>query len=41
MVRARAAAREVPAGKLDGEDAAVCAGRELEEEAGQRAGRLS
>ncbi len=32
---------EVPAGKLDGaEDPAVCARRELEEEAGQRAGRL-
>ena len=32
---------EVPAGKLDaGEAPAVCAGRELEEEAGQRAGRL-
>jgi len=31
---------EVPAGKLDGEDPAVCAARELEEEAGQRAGRL-
>ncbi|MCC6640652.1 MAG: NUDIX hydrolase [Deltaproteobacteria bacterium] len=32
---------EVPAGKLDGsEDPAVCAARELEEETGQRAGRL-
>ncbi len=32
---------EVPAGKLDaGEDPALCAARELEEEAGQRAGRL-
>ena len=31
---------EVPAGKLDGEDPAVCAARELEEEAGLRAGRL-
>jgi ADP-ribose pyrophosphatase len=31
---------EVPAGKLDGEDPEVCAARELEEEAGQRAGRL-
>lgn len=32
---------EVPAGKLDaGEDPAVCAARELEEEAGQRAGRI-
>ena len=32
---------EVPAGKLDaGEDPAVCAARELEEEAGQRAGRV-
>jgi len=31
---------EVPAGKLDGEDPAVCAARELEEEAGRRAGRL-
>jgi ADP-ribose pyrophosphatase len=32
---------EVPAGKLDsGEDPAVCAERELEEEAGVRAGRL-
>jgi len=31
---------EVPAGKLDGEEPAVCAARELEEEAGQRAGRL-
>jgi ADP-ribose diphosphatase len=32
---------EVPAGKLDGEpDPAVCAARELEEEVGQRAGRL-
>ena len=32
---------EVPAGKLDvGEDALTCARRELEEEAGQRAGRL-
>ena len=32
---------EVPAGKLDpGETPASCAARELEEEAGQRAGRL-
>ena len=32
---------EVPAGKLDaGEEPEVCAARELEEEAGQRAGRL-
>ena len=32
---------EVPAGKLDrGEDPAVCAARELEEETGYRAGRL-
>lgn len=32
---------EVPAGKLDpGESPEVCAARELEEEAGQRAGRL-
>jgi ADP-ribose pyrophosphatase len=32
---------EVPAGKLAaGEDPAVCAARELEEEAGQRAGRI-
>ena len=32
---------EVPAGKLDGgEDPELCAARELEEEAGQRAGRL-
>jgi ADP-ribose pyrophosphatase len=31
---------EVPAGKLDGEAPAVCASRELEEEAGRRAGRL-
>jgi ADP-ribose pyrophosphatase len=32
---------EVPAGKLDGgEDPESCAARELEEEAGQRAGRL-
>jgi ADP-ribose pyrophosphatase len=32
---------EVPAGKLEGpEDPAVCAARELEEEAGRRAGRL-
>ena len=32
---------EVPAGKLDdGEDPASCAARELEEETGQRAGRL-
>ena len=31
----------MPAGKLDaGEDPAVCAARELEEEAGQRAGRI-
>src|SRR5262249_39740289 len=33
---------EVPAGKLDpGEAPAACAARELEEEAGQRAGRLA
>jgi ADP-ribose pyrophosphatase len=31
---------EVPAGKLDGEAPDVCARRELEEEAGVRAGRL-
>ena len=31
---------EVPAGKLDGESPEVCAARELEEEAGRRAGRL-
>ena len=31
---------EVPAGKLDGEEPAVCAARELEEEVGRRAGRL-
>ena len=31
---------EVPAGKLDGESPEACAARELEEEAGQRAGRL-
>ena len=31
---------EVPAGKLDGEDPEICAARELEEEAGRRAGRL-
>ena len=32
---------EIPAGKLDpGEDPQTCAARELEEEAGQRAGRL-
>jgi ADP-ribose pyrophosphatase len=32
---------EVPAGKLDaGEEPALCAARELEEEAGRRAGRL-
>ena len=32
---------EVPAGKLDGDEApAVCAARELEEEVGRRAGRL-
>ena len=31
---------EVPAGKLDGEAPATCAARELEEEAGRRAGRL-
>jgi ADP-ribose pyrophosphatase len=32
---------EVPAGKLDGDEAPeVCAARELEEEAGQRAGRV-
>jgi ADP-ribose pyrophosphatase len=30
---------EVPAGKLDGEAPEVCAARELEEEAGRRAGR--
>ena len=37
----RAAILEVPAGKIDdGEDPAVCAARELEEEAGRRAGRL-
>ncbi|GIW43654.1 MAG: ADP-ribose pyrophosphatase [Candidatus Binatia bacterium] len=32
---------EIPAGKLDGEDPAVCALRELEEEAGLAAGRLT
>ncbi|MCX8072684.1 MAG: NUDIX hydrolase [Candidatus Binatia bacterium] len=32
---------EVPAGKLDGEDPAVCALRELEEEAGLRAAKLT
>jgi ADP-ribose pyrophosphatase len=31
---------EVPAGKLDGDAPDVCAARELEEEAGRRAGRL-
>ncbi len=31
---------EVPAGTLDGETPEICAARELEEEAGQRAGRL-
>jgi ADP-ribose pyrophosphatase len=31
---------EVPAGKLDGEPPELCARRELEEEAGRRAGRL-
>ena len=31
---------EVPAGKLDGDTPEVCARRELEEEAGRRAGRL-
>ncbi len=31
---------EVPAGKLDGESPEICAARELEEEAGRRAGRL-
>jgi ADP-ribose pyrophosphatase len=31
---------EVPAGKLDGDSPEVCATRELEEEAGQHAGRL-
>jgi ADP-ribose pyrophosphatase len=31
---------EVPAGKLDGEAPEACAARELEEEAGRRAGRL-
>jgi ADP-ribose pyrophosphatase len=31
---------EVPAGKLDGDSPEVCAARELEEEAGRRAGRL-
>jgi ADP-ribose pyrophosphatase len=30
----------VPAGKLDGEAPEACAARELEEEAGRRAGRL-
>jgi ADP-ribose pyrophosphatase len=31
---------EVPAGKLDGDTPEACAARELEEEAGRRAGRL-
>lgn len=31
---------EVPAGKLDGDSPEVCAAKELEEEAGRRAGRL-
>jgi ADP-ribose pyrophosphatase len=31
---------EVPAGKLDGQTPEACAARELEEEAGRRAGRL-
>ena len=31
---------EVPAGKLDGETPEVCARKELEEEAGRRAGRI-
>ena len=31
---------EVPAGKLDGDSPEVCAHKELEEEAGRRAGRL-
>jgi ADP-ribose pyrophosphatase len=31
---------EVPAGKLDGDSPEVCAGKELEEEVGRRAGRL-
>ena len=31
---------EVPAGKLDGDAPEVCAAKELEEEAGRRAGRL-
>ena len=31
---------EVPAGKLDGDSPEACAARELEEEAGRRAGRL-
>ncbi len=31
---------EIPAGKLDGEAPEICAARELEEEAGVRAGRL-
>jgi len=31
---------EVPAGKLDGDPPEVCAAKELEEEAGRRAGRL-
>ena len=31
---------EVPAGKLDGDAPELCAARELEEEAGRRAGRL-
>jgi ADP-ribose pyrophosphatase len=31
---------EVPAGKLDGDRPEVCAAKELEEEAGRRAGRL-
>ena len=31
---------EVPAGKLDGDTPEICAAKELEEEAGRRAGRL-
>lgn len=31
---------EIPAGKLDGDTPEVCAAKELEEEAGRRAGRL-
>jgi len=31
---------EIPAGKLDGDPPEVCAAKELEEEAGRRAGRL-